>query len=192
MPAWFITVTAENGFAADGPVTVTFGRAVEAVTDALDAYNLQRDMTYHIDPDPRSHNVLRGKMVRGVINTEPKDVRMIADTFIMAQFLFAKARMRLPLLADGFIDGYIGGYMPVDDIWYSFANQGHIKEYSASMDLPGIYYALHKVADADPDPATGKNRRISSAYRIEATPAFLLPAAPAGPAKAKNQRASTK
>jgi len=31
------------------------------------------------------------------------------------------------------------------------------------------------MADADPDPATGKNRRISTAFWMELIPVFVLP-----------------
>jgi hypothetical protein len=40
--------------------------------------------------------------------------------------------------------------------------------------MPSFYYQLERFADADPDPATGKNREISTAYRIRAVPAYVL------------------
>jgi hypothetical protein len=40
------------------------------------------------------------------------------------------------------------------------------------IDLIGIFYDLKRFADAAPDPATGENTAISSAYFIEAVPAF--------------------
>jgi hypothetical protein len=44
------------------------------------------------------------------------------------------------------------------------------------MDIPGFYYALRHLADADPDPKTGQNQRLSVAWQFEAVPAFVLPA----------------
>jgi hypothetical protein len=41
------------------------------------------------------------------------------------------------------------------------------------MDLPGMYYAFRKLADADRDPDTGLNISISSTFSIEAVPAFI-------------------
>ena len=41
-----------------------------------------------------------------------------------------------------------------------------------SVDAPGIYYALKKLADYGPD-ANGQNQYISSSYWIEAVPAFI-------------------
>ena len=42
----------------------------------------------------------------------------------------------------------------------------------SSIDAPGIYYALKKLADFEPD-ANGQNQYISSYYTIEAVPAFI-------------------
>ena len=45
------------------------------------------------------------------------------------------------------------------------------------IDVPGLYWALRRLADADPDPVTGQNRRISVAWQFTAVPAFVVPAA---------------
>src|SRR5581483_3917570 len=77
--AWLITVTAANGFDKDGDVTVTFDRALQRVTRAAVDNTLQADMTYTIDPDPRSHNVLKGQIRGGKITTETPEVNMVGD-----------------------------------------------------------------------------------------------------------------
>ena len=46
------------------------------------------------------------------------------------------------------------------------------------VDYVRLYHALKNLADSERDPRTGQNMRISAAYRVEAVPAFLLPAAP--------------
>ena len=38
----------------------------------------------------------------------------------------------------------------------------------------GAYYALHQQADGHPDPETGAFTSISTQYRIEALPAFIV------------------
>ena len=38
----------------------------------------------------------------------------------------------------------------------------------------GAYYALHELADGNPDPSTGKCTSISTQYRIKAIPAFVV------------------
>ena len=44
-------------------------------------------------------------------------------------------------------------------------------------DLSTAYYNFRDMADADPDPVTGKNRRISATYRVDdLEPVSVLPA----------------
>jgi len=43
-------------------------------------------------------------------------------------------------------------------------------------DAPGIYHSLKRHADGNPDPETGEFTSISAAYRIDAVPAFVVPA----------------
>ena len=172
MLAWLITVKAPSGFDQDGRVTVTIDRAVEPAIKAANGA-IQSDMTYHADPDPRTRHVLGGDFVDGVITTDAADISIIADPFIMAVFNFTNARLRLKISTDGHLEGLVGGYLPWREIWYSFANQGHIKEYAASIDMPGLYYALRRLADGGPKNEDGIHPLISSAYRIEAAPAFV-------------------
>jgi hypothetical protein len=43
-----------------------------------------------------------------------------------------------------------------------------------SIDLPGFYYALRNMADANPDPKTGMNMSISTTFTVEAVPAYIV------------------
>ena len=44
-----------------------------------------------------------------------------------------------------------------------------------SVDLPGVYYALRKLADGGPvDTATGMNTSISTSFTVEAVRAFII------------------
>jgi hypothetical protein len=176
MPAWLITVTAPDGFNKDGPVTVTWDRALERITRDASGAVAQADMTYQIDPDPRSHNELKGSIKGNVVTIEPADFNMVLDPYLQPEIRMAKTHMRLTIAADGSVRGVLGGYQPWSTIYYGMADQGHIKEYAGSINIPALYYALKRNADYDPDPKTGENRQISSAYTIEAVPAFAVPA----------------
>ena len=68
IPAWLITVDAPNGFDKDGPVTVTFDRSLDRITRDASGTAAQADMTFRVDPDPRSHNVLKGEIKNGVVS----------------------------------------------------------------------------------------------------------------------------
>jgi len=171
MPAWLITVTGED-LSKNGDVTVKFERALEHPDKDADG-NIVGDRTFRIDPNPRSRNVIRGQMKDGVILTEPTDMRMVGDPFVMPEFNFRKTHLRLKLNADGALDGYLGAYVPWKPIYWVQASGGLTLETNISIDFPGYYYTLKRLADAYPDPATGENTHISATYHIEAVPAFV-------------------
>jgi hypothetical protein len=174
MPAMLVSVTAENGFAKDGDVTVLIGRALEPITRDASGAGAQRDMTYRIDPDPRTRNLFHATMRDGVITGEPGTLSLVVDNYYNSAFKFDHARLRLQLKPNGELAGMIGGYTPWFPLYHAMAVGGYVEEYALSADLPGLYYAMKKLADADPDPKTGENRSISAAYAIDAVPAFVI------------------
>jgi hypothetical protein len=173
IPAWVITLTTPDG-GKDGAATVTIDRALDGITRDASGTNAQADMSFRIDPDPRWHNVVQGKVEKGVITTSPANVLLSVDSSISPEIDFTQARLRLEVKKDGSLYALIGGYRSWYPVYYALAANGHITEYAASVDAPGLWYALRKFADADPDPATGENRRISATFAIEAVPAFAI------------------
>ena len=171
-PAWLVTITGED-LSRDGDVTVTFQRALESTKwDALS--QTRADMTYRIDPNPRSHSVAKAHLKNGVITTaEPFKFNMVADPYYVQEFRFRDARIRLKLLPNGNLDGFVGGYQPYDDPYWGVANGGIALECCAGIDFIGMYHTLKKLADAYPD-EKGQNTHISTAYRIEGVPAFTV------------------
>jgi hypothetical protein len=174
MPAMVISVTAANGLATDGDVSVVMGRALETVTRDASGTNVQSDMTYTLDPDPRTRNMFTGHLHQGVITADPSHINLVGDNYMVASFEFDKARLRLNLKPDGTLEGMVGGYMPWFPLYHGLSVGGYVEEYALSLDLPGLYYALKKLADSDPDPKTGENRSISAAYAIDAVRAFVI------------------
>jgi len=174
MPAFVISITADKGFSADGDVSIVVGRALETITRDASGTNVQSGMTYTLDPNPRTRNVLHGHLHDGVIRADSNSVSLLADNYIVSAFQFDKARLRFNLRPDGTLTGVIGGYMPWYPLYHGMSVGGYVEEYAASVDLPGVYYALKKLADSDPDPVTKENREISAAYAVEAVPAFVL------------------
>lgn len=176
IPAWLITVTAPGGFSKDGPVTVTFDRSLDRITRDASGAVAQADMTYRIDPDPRSHNVLNGHLKDGIITIDPSHLRLMLDPYEMPELNLTQAHIRMTTNPDGSVHVLVGGYEPWMGFYYGIADQGHIKEYATSINVPAVYYALKRNADYDPDPKTGQNRQISCAYFMDAVPAFVVPA----------------
>ena len=72
-------------------------------------------------------------------------------------------------------EGIIGGYQPWRDIYHVWNSGTYLFEYSTGIDFPGTYYSLRRFADANPDPKTGENQSISTAYHMELVPAFAVP-----------------
>lgn len=173
MQAWLIEISGIDDAMNDDDVTIKFMRAKEKAyrdnnTDSL------ADMTFRVDHNPRSWNVLHGRIKNGMVLTDPQDVHMIGDPFHIPYVTFSQARIRLKLLPNGEAKGVIGGYMPFTDIYLTLALTGTLSESMLSVDLPGFYYALRNLADANPDPKTGMNMDISSTFTLEAVPAFIV------------------
>jgi hypothetical protein len=168
MPAWLMSVSGEN-LDADGPVTVTFDRSLNiTMRDARSG--VLAASSYTIDPDPRSHSEFKGRIANGVLGIEPGKFAMQGESQFYAVLRFTNTQLRLKMRNDGSLAGLLGGYQPWLDYFYYLAIRS---EETGQVDMPGVYYAMKRLADADPDPVTGQNRAISAAYYIEAVPAFL-------------------
>jgi hypothetical protein len=167
MPAWLMSISGED-LGKDGPVTVTFDRALNVLMrDAKGA--VLPGSSYTIDQDPRSHSVFKGQLKNGQVMVEPANFFMQGESQFYAVLRLNDAKVRLTLRPNGTVSGVLGGYQPWRDYYYYLAIRG---ENDGLVDLPGAYYAMRRLADADPDPTTGENRAISAAYYIEAAPVF--------------------
>ena len=175
MPAWVLEVSGIERDAAgkikDGDVKLGVYRATGPVTRNA-AGEPQADMSYTADNDPRMQNVVHAAMRNGTLTTDVFEFYMVMDPFGVGTYDFKKARIRLTLNDDGTARGVLGGYLPWLPVYESYALGGANNEANLSVDTPGIYYALKKFADYDPD-STGQNQSISSSYIIEAVPGFI-------------------
>lgn len=175
-PAWTISVTGED-LDKDGPVTIRFSRAMEPVR-----YNgngsARADMSYRADPDPRTaNNVYAGEIKDGVISvTEPGPFFMVQEPLLFPLFTMHQFQARMKMNASGVLEVLIGGYQPIDEIYHFCGSANMEAEKNFCAEPPGIYHLLVRHADYDRDPATGRNRAISSTYYLEAVPAYLEPA----------------
>ena len=173
MGAWLISIRGED-LSKDGDVTVTFESSIDPVTTQDANAHVRADMTYRIVAHPASRNVLHGVIRNGLVTTDPATIVMKCDAYIQPVYEFRQARIRLRLKPEGRLEGVLGGYQPWYPIYWSHAKVGYIDERGFGVDTPALYYALHRNADAYPDPKTGENTAISAAYMIEAVPAFII------------------
>jgi hypothetical protein len=150
--------------------------------------------TYAMEQDPRFRATTTGRIRKGVLTTEPVDIRIrnVVNGMMLERPLHA-ARFQATLSREGVLKGYLAGYTPVDemyDLQFGYRNgknpdgtpapSGRVlgSANGAARVLghtcQGTWQALHRLADGERDPRTGKFRAISTQYRFEARPAFLV------------------
>lgn len=147
------------------------------------------------DKAPRNRNVLKGRIVNGVLTTDPQDI-LLVETWGQGgardirgnrtKFDYRRARLRLTFQPDGSLRGMLGGYKPVFDVIQSPGIGGAGSALTAGIDCAQELQTLRKYADGIRDPKTGKCTGVSAAMRIAAIPAFVndIPGAPVTSKKA--------
>jgi len=134
------------------------------------------------DKAPRNRNALKGRIVNGVLTTDPQDIKLV-ETWGQGgardlrgnrtKFDYRRARLRLAFQPDGSLRGMLGGYKPVFDIIQSPALGGAGSALVAGIDCAQYLQTLRKYADGIRDPKTGKCTGVSGAMRVIAIPAFV-------------------
>lgn len=118
---------------------------------------------------------LRGRIVDGVLTTEPTTIIFPFATFGTPMDITMKAaRIRMKLGPEK-AQSLIGGYVDVED-WYSQivrSKPTHHQSYG-QLSSPSLYKALRRLADAYADPKTGANTAISTAIQSDFVQVFLV------------------
>ncbi|MBV1687783.1 hypothetical protein KRR38_08860 [Novosphingobium sp. G106] len=126
--------------------------------------------------DPRLHAQLKGRIVNGVLETTPISRMLIPDIMLTSSFppmQLDRPRLKLNLLANGNAKGYLGGYKPIEPTLRSGGGDA-IGEPYTGIPCNGMWWNMQKFADGGRDAKTGKCTTISTAFRIEAIPAFIV------------------
>jgi hypothetical protein len=145
--------------------------------------NFLRGQSFSVeDKGARHRNVLRGRIVDGVLTTDPADI-VLTQTWGQGgardirgnrtKWHYAKGRLRLAFQPDGSLRGVMGGYRPIFDVIVSPALGGAGSAITAGIDCASEMATLRKAADGVRDPKTGQCTAVSSAMRLEAIPAFV-------------------
>jgi hypothetical protein len=155
------------------------------------------NVTYAMDQDPRFRATTHGRIVNGVLTTDPVDVRFhwVVNSIHLERPL-QDARLRMTFTPDGGLEGILAGYTPIEEMYdfqYAFRNgkdgagkpansrlifgsangAARVLDYSCN----GAYFELKRLADGHRDAKTGQCTSISTQYRIKAIPAFVVDAA---------------
>lgn len=166
----------------DDDVTVIYANTPDRpVVDSAGKFLAGASFTIS-DTAPRNRNVLKGRIVNGVLETEPADI-VLTQTWGQGgardirgnrtKFTYKKGRLRLTFNPDGSLSGMVGGYRPLFEIFQSPAIGGIGAATTAGIDCAAQLTNLRKHADGIRDPQTGQCSAVSSAMRMTAIPAFV-------------------
>ncbi len=137
--------------------------------------------TYAMDSDPKFRSVTKGRIVNGILYSNPVNVRF-HSTANGKQFerSLNGARLRLPLDSTKMAEGYLSGYASIADVYkndVAFGGSTFIAGAAADAlgyTCNGMYAGLMRYADGDRDPRTGRCTSISTQYLITVAPAFVV------------------
>lgn len=165
-PAWTVQISGDD-LSKDGKVIVTIGRATQhLLRDATSS--VLRDATYVVDPASKTRNILEGEIKDGVLTIKPAYIYLEGELPFYMDIELENGHMRITRQSDGKLIAYMGGFTD----WKRYAYMSTARPFQDAAAIE-VYHAMKKVADADPDPITGQNRKISATFRLEAVPAYL-------------------
>jgi len=131
--------------------------------------------SFAIDPNPRLHAATRGKIVDGVLTTEPVDLLLnFREQIVDAPREIRGARLRAVLKPDGSIEGTLGGYYTLRSFYSSVEQMTQNGANLSGVNCPGVRRAIDRLADGYPDPRTGRYTAISSSLSFFGVPAFII------------------
>jgi hypothetical protein len=118
---------------------------------------------------------MKGRIVNGMLTTAPVDVILPATAAFEDTTIQSIRAMRLKLkLTPDHAEGLMAGYTDIGT-FYRQLNESwstHHQSYGQES-APSLYRALHRLADAYPDPKTGENTAISSALQVKFSQVFI-------------------
>jgi hypothetical protein len=168
-----------DSLANDPDVEVIF-----ATTDDRPVLDSKRNFitgaSFSVTDNPAWRNVLHGRIVNGVLTTDPADIRVSrrmghgGAAGLNAEFDMRRGRFRLAFQPDGSVKGLFGAYQPMRNVIVSTINGGIGAAETAGIDCAAEYAALTKLADGLKDPKTGRCTAISAALDVAAVPAFVI------------------
>jgi hypothetical protein len=159
----------------DDSVEVTFYKKANGDTLPKDSKaDILPHATYRTDQTPRYGGKARGRIVNGVIETDPIDVTLpFYGNLTHLPLVMKGMRMQLPANTDErFTEGMIAGYQDLANFW-DYIQRYEYLLVTGQFSCPGIYVAMHELADGYPDPKSGECTALSAAFKIRVVPAFI-------------------
>lgn len=165
----------------DDDVTLEIGYSPDKIMKDTDGVG--SGYSYRL-PKTEMYTKLKATIRNGVVEGEVPEIHMPNVAWNIGNFrdaAFKDGKIRLVIDKDGRIWGLVGGYRDWRDVYFENveAQGGATSETVYHQNSLGMYYAIKRNADNRPDPKTGQNMYISTAYRFVGRSAFVLD--PAGP-----------
>jgi hypothetical protein len=170
-----IELTGVDDLRNDSKVQVAFYSGQDPMVNNVEGISLS-NASLRAHRDRHYHAHARGRIVDGILTTEPVEI-LLTSANGSAPYHLRDSRFRGELRSDGTIKGLLGGYEDVDKVYWENSHQTDVAETSTlgPMTCPGLYYALRRLADGFPARLDGGECGwISSAYEVEALPAFVI------------------
>jgi hypothetical protein len=174
---FLIEITGIHDMTNDPDVVVTTYRGLDPlVMDGADKPIAGRTERVDLKRGARFVHKLHGKIVDGVLITEPADLVFPWITRngyqVASEEWVRDARLQLKLRPEG-AEGLLAGYSDVES-WYNntMRQWGWAGRQNHITPAP-LYQALHRLADAYPDSSTGANTAISGAIQVKFTQVFI-------------------
>lgn len=190
---WLFELTDVDSLVNDDDVTVTTYRGLDGLLKKADGNGMLSGGTQVVDVKWGARYVsrLKGKIVDGVLTTEPTDVIFPWSTFgVPTDREMRDMRVQFKVLPTG-AKGLIAGYTDLEN-WYRQTLRSSSTHHQAygQVSLPSVYRALKRAADGHPDPQTGENTTLSSALDIELVQVHIVhPDRPVAQADAETKSA---
>jgi hypothetical protein len=168
----------------DDDVTLEIGYSPDKILKDTDGVG--SGYSYRL-PRTEMYTKLKATIKNGVVeSTQAPEIHMPNVAWNIGNFRdadFKDGKIRLEIDKNGALYGLVGGYRDWRDLYFENveAQGGATSETVYHQNSLGMYYAIKRLADNRPDPKTGQNMFISTAYRFVGRPAFVLdPAQPMG------------
>jgi hypothetical protein len=175
-------------------VEVAFYRSIDQFTFSA-ADEVLPFSTYRTDAfegRERYGDVLQGRIVDGILTTDPGDVSLPFYANYAFQTMHLKdMRLRLNITADGArAEGLIGAYYGLDQLWEYIGELGW--QPTGVYNCASIFAAMGRLADGHRDSKTGRCTAISSAFRIKTVAAYIAHPSLGAPASSATATAAVR
>jgi hypothetical protein len=173
-----IELTGVDSLANDDQVQVNLYRGKDKLITDATGKNIIPGGSNRVEDrfSKRFTKTLKGKIVDGILTTEPADVDWVWTVFFAhpGYYGIKEARLQLNLAPHGDrAEGMIAGYTNLDTFYQQLVRawSTHHSSYGG-MSQPSLYRALHRLADGIPD-EKGVNTAISSAINLKFVQTFI-------------------